>query len=77
MDIRLRKDEVISLPAAAGFHVQVECGCVWLTRSRDRQDYILRKTETVDLDRGESAVLEALKDSCVLVESFGKVLIHL
>lgn len=67
--ILLKKHEVISIPAALRNDMRVHSGCIWLTRSRDRQDYILRRTEKVVLDKGETAIVEALKDSCITIKS--------
>jgi len=72
MDMLLRKHEVRSIPAALGYVIHVECGRIWLTRSKDRHDYILKPAENIILDKGESAVIEALKDSSITIKTIGR-----
>jgi hypothetical protein len=71
MAILLKKNEVLSLPAASGYDMRVYSGCIWMTCSIDRQDYILKRTDKIILNNGESAVIEALKDSCITIKSKG------
>lgn len=71
MAILLKKNEVLSIPAAERNDMSVHSGCIWMTRSRDCQDYILKRSEKVMLGRGESAIVEALRDSCITIKSRG------
>lgn len=73
MAILLKKHEVISIAAAQRNDMCVHSGCIWMTRSKDRQDYILQRTEKIILDNGESAVIEALKDSCITIKNRGRL----
>ncbi len=68
MAILLKKHEVISIPAAQRNDMSVHSGCIWMTRSKDCQDYILKRTERVILGKGESAIVEALRDSCITIK---------
>lgn len=72
MAILLKKHEVLTIPAAQGNDMRVHSGCIWMTRSKDRQDYILKRTEKVILAKGETAIVEALKDSCITIKSVHK-----
>jgi hypothetical protein len=69
----LLKNEIKVLPAASGYVIHVECGCIWLTRSKDRHDYILKRSDKIILDKHESAVIEALKDSCLTIKTFKRM----
>lgn len=68
MAILLKKNEVLSIPAALSSDMSVHSGCIWMTRSKDCQDYILKRTDRVILGRGEFAIVEALRDSCITIK---------
>jgi len=66
MEYRLRKGEVVSMPAAgaAGF-ISVREGQVWLTRSGDPRDHLLAPGDHFPLGDGGTLVLEALTDATI------------
>lgn len=76
MAFLLKKNEVLSIPAAQGYDLCVYSGCIWMTCSIDRQDHILKRGEKVILGKGEAAVFEALKDSCITIRNKGTGMNH-
>ncbi|BCS52795.1 DUF2917 domain-containing protein [Geobacter sp. SVR] len=64
MEYVLGKGEVISVAASAGNQtIQVVAGEIWLTRSGDSRDYILRRANRFSIAPAESVVLEALEEA--------------
>lgn len=52
-----------------GATIRVEKGLVWLTKSKDLQDYMLRPGHSVVVSRHANVLIEALSDAEVTVLS--------
>ena len=52
-----------------GATIRVESGLVWLTKSRDLQDYMLRAGHSVVVGKRANVLIEALSDADVTILS--------
>ena len=52
-----------------GATIRVESGLVWLTKSRDLQDYMLRPGHTVVVSKRANVLIEALSEADVTILS--------
>ena len=52
-----------------GATIRVENGLVWLTKSKDMQDYMLRPGRSVVVGRNSNVLIEALSDADVTILS--------
>jgi hypothetical protein len=52
-----------------GMTIRVESGLVWMTKSKDLQDYMLRPGSTIEMSRDANVLIEALSDADVTILS--------
>jgi len=64
---RLNKDALLRIRAGGDKAVVVFNGTVWLTLDDDARDIVLGSGESFDLDGAHGALVQALRDSTVLV----------
>lgn len=63
----LAAGRLLRIEAGQGRAVAVYHGQVWITQERDRRDVILGDGESFTLDRPGLAIVQALRDSTVLL----------
>lgn len=62
---RLQKGEALKVEGRRGMQVQVAYGHVWLTQHRDRNDYLLRAGESLEIRNPGPIVAYGLIDSAL------------
>ncbi len=66
---QLNTDELLKLHAAVGRQIVVVKGLVWITQERDPRDIFLGAGGTLTLDRRGMALVQAVRDTALLVSA--------
>lgn len=66
--IDLQRGELLSLRRGAGRTVTAHAGSVWITEEGRLDDVVLGPGESVTLDRGGLALIEAIGDASISFE---------